>query len=194
MAEETDLPQTNVFQMKVTLNGIEPAIWRRFQVLSNLSFYEFHLVLQAIMGWANAHLYLFKIGNLELSDPVTAEEFGVVSADGLTLGQLLAPGMEPFTYEYDFGDAWQHEIAVEKVLHSVNMDEYPLCLGGQRACPPEDCGGVLGYASFLTAVTDPAHPKRGNLFQRVGGLFDPEAFDANSVNQRLKDLHLVVGE
>ena len=93
-----------------------------------------------------------------------------------------------FSYEYDFGDSWEHRIEVEKVLLPEPGVRYPRCLAGKRACPPEDVGGIFGYEEFLQAIRDPKHPEHEAMREWVGGVFDPEAFDLQGVNERLAHL------
>ena len=88
-------------------------------------------------------------------------------------------------YLYDFGDSWEHDIVVEKVGPPEPDTSYPLCLAGKRACPPEDSGGVWGYADLLEALADPASPEHDDMLDWLGGPIDPEAFELEAVNRRL---------
>ena len=94
-----------------------------------------------------------------------------------------------FTYEYDFGDSWQHEIVLEKTLESEPDVAYPRCIDGARACPPEDVGGIWGYAEFLEAISDPNHENHDEMVEWVGGEFDPEKFSVDEVNKELGEHH-----
>jgi hypothetical protein len=89
-------------------------------------------------------------------------------------------------YEYDFGDGWEHEILLEKVLRPDPAVQYPRCLGGARACPPEDCGGAGGYADFLQAISDPDHEEHDEYLDWIGGEFDPEEFELDEVDAGLR--------
>jgi hypothetical protein len=91
-----------------------------------------------------------------------------------------------FTYEYDFGDSWQHEVVLEKTLEPEPKIKYPRCIEGERACPPEDCGGIWGYAEFVEAIRDPQHENHEEMLEWGGGEFDPEGFDLNVVNRELR--------
>jgi len=93
-----------------------------------------------------------------------------------------------FIYEYDFGDGWEHELLVEKILPPTAGQRYPICLKGKRACPPEDVGGIWGYADFLEAIQDPNNPDHEDLLEWIGGSFDPEAFDLEEINRRLQKI------
>ncbi len=92
------------------------------------------------------------------------------------------------TYEYDFGDDWQHELLVEKIHPAEKGTHYPICLEGAGACPPEDVGGVPGYAEFLKAMSDPNHPEHQDYRDWIGGPFDSQKFDHKKVNQILQNI------
>jgi len=103
------------------------------------------------------------------------------------LNQIADAGAK-FVYEYDFGDSWEHILLVEKVLPMEPDQQYPVCIKGKRACPPEDVGGVWGYYGFLEAIQDPDHPEHEDYLEWIGEDFDPEAFDLDAVNAALRAL------
>jgi hypothetical protein len=140
------------------------------------------------MGWEGYHLYRFVVGGREYGDPRMLEEMKGEDARKVTLATLVRGEKAKFLYEYDFGDSWDPELLVEKVLPAAAEKRYPVCLTGKRACPPEDCGGVWGYASFLEAIQDPQHPEHEEMVDWVGGEFDPEALDLDEVNSALHNL------
>jgi hypothetical protein len=104
------------------------------------------------------------------------------------LQQVLAKPGRKIVYEYDFGDGWEHAIVLEKVLSIDSKTRYPRCLDGARACPPEDCGGVPGYADFLEAIRDPDHEEHEQMRDWIGGEFDPEEFHLDLVNRELRTI------
>ena len=175
-----------VYQMKVTLLNIEPPIWRRFQVTSDRTIYRLHLILQTIMGWQNYHLYQFTVDNVSYGEPDEEYEPDVKQARRYKLNQIIRAEKQRLYYIYDYGDNWEHEILVEKILTPKPGIQYPVCLAGERACPPEDCGGVTGYTELLEIIKDPEHPEYENMMTWLGRSFDPEAFDLKGVNTRLK--------
>jgi len=177
-----------VYQMKVTLKGSKPPIWRRMLVTSTTTFAQLHQIVQCVMGWEGYHLYRFDIRGMEYGDPSMLEEMEGEDARRVTLETLVRREKDKFLYEYDFGDSWDHELLIEKVLPYEAGKRYPVCLTGRRACPPEDCGGIWGYASFLEAIQDPQHPEHEEMVDWVGGEFDPEAFDLDEVNSALQNL------
>jgi len=177
-----------VYQIKVTLKGSKPPIWRRMQVSSATTLAQLHHILQRVMGWEGSHLYRFVVGRMEYGDPSMLEEMEGEDARRVTLATLVRGEKDKVLYEYDFGDSWDHELRIEKVLPLEAGKRYPLCLTGKRACPPEDCGGIWGYAGFLEAIQDPRHPEHEDMLEWVGGEFDPEAFDLDEVNTALQSL------
>jgi hypothetical protein len=111
-------------------------------------------------------------------------------AFGRGLSRIFTGKKKPrIVYEYDFGDSWQHEIVLEKTLEPEPKVRYPRCVEGERACPPEDCGGVWGYAEFLEAIGDPEHESQEEMLEWIGGEFDPEKFSVDKVNKELGEHH-----
>jgi hypothetical protein len=187
MATKRSASPQKVYQLHVTLRDSEPPIWRRLQVMDNTSLAKLHWILQVAMRWTNSHLHQFIVGDQYYSDP----EFEVeATADetGMTLARLKLAENSQFVYEYDFGDGWLHDIRIEQVMSPEKGIRYPRCLDGERAAPPEDCGGMWGYAELLEAISDPTHPEHESLLEWLGEPFDPEAFDPAAVNRNLRSL------
>ena len=177
-----------VYQIKVTLEGIRPPIWRRVHVASDTTLAKFHMVLQHVMGWTNSHLHQFVIRGQYFAPRDVFSEFGgpkMGSETKTTLADVVSGPKSRMRYEYDMGDSWLHDIVVEKALSAEAGAQYPVCLAGARACPPEDCGGIGGYEELLEAVADPQHERHEELLEWVGGSFDAERFDLDVVNRRL---------
>ncbi len=174
----------DVFEIKVTLQDIRPFIWRRIQVPADIRLGKFHRVLQVSMGWTNSHLHAFRIGDVTYGVPGLDSPDLARSERAIRLDKVAGPGDTLF-YEYDFGDGWVHEIKIEKALLADPTVHYPRCLAGERACPPEDCGGPPGYEDLLAALRDPSHPEHEEIREWAGPSFDPEAFDLAAVNPLL---------
>jgi hypothetical protein len=170
-----------VYQLKITLADIRPSIWRRVQV-KDCSLSKLHEVIQAAMAWTNTHLWAFDIDGVDYGDDPDGE-IDLSSARKAKLGAFVAEGVKKLRYIYDFGDNWEHLVQVEKVLNADPTVKYPWCVDGQRARPPEDCGGPWGYGDLLEAIKTPG--KNPELLDRVGGEFDPEEFDLAAVNEEL---------
>jgi hypothetical protein len=179
---------TSVHQLKITLTGIRPPIWRRLQVSSTINLRRLHDVIQAAMGWTQSHLYQFEVGDVQYGEPDDAFGMPIRSAKATPLRKIAPEPGVVFSYEYDFGDSWQHRIEVDQVLLPEPGATYPRCLAGKRACPPEDVGGIFGYEEFLQAIRDPKHPEHETMREWAGDTFDPEAFDLRAVNEQLAHL------
>lgn len=180
---------SSVYQIKVSLREITPPIWRRVQVPGNITLAKLHLVLQIVMGWTNSHLHRFSIGGVDYAEPDPDGHLNFQSDRRARLNNVVG-AKQKFEYEYDFGDSWWHEIGVEKTLQPEPGASHPICVAGERACPPEDCGGVWGYQEFLEAIMNPAHREHEELLAWVGGSFDPEMFDLDAINASLRRLRV----
>jgi hypothetical protein len=171
-----------LYQFKITLQGIDPPIWRRIQT-KDCSVDKLHEHIQTAMGWTNSHLHRFEILGMVHGDPVllcgNPDCFvGVNSLETRISSVVPESGIRfGFSYEYDFGDRWRHEVLFEGCLAASAGVRYPLCLEGERACPPEDVGGVGGYEAFLEVVSDPGHEEYEEWMQWAGSDFDPTHFD-----------------
>ena len=137
MSEQQNPPK--IYRLKVTLKETEPAIWRRILVPSNVTLQRLHLILQEVLGWTNSHLYRFKVGAKEYGEPDPNNEFNelhFINSKRAKLGEVVTAKGNAFVYEYDFGDSWIHDLVVEDILEPVTDARYPICLEGERACPP----------------------------------------------------------
>jgi hypothetical protein len=143
------------------------------------------------MGWEDSHMHQFKVGKTYYGT-LYPDDFDDVTMTKdektVAVSEVMAKPKAKMVYEYDFGDSWEHEILLEKILPPEPGVKYPVCLDGKRACPPEDCGGTWGYADLLEAIQDPKHPEHEDRLEWIGGSFDPEAFDVGKVNRALKRL------
>jgi hypothetical protein len=183
-----------IYQLKVVLIGSQPPIWRRLQVPGNANLGWLHAVLQVAMGWTNSHLHQFKVGGAFYSNPRHhfAEYEGdpeILDESKVTLQQLAPRAKNTLGYEYDFGDSWEHQITVEKILPpDPAAATSARCLDGARACPPEDCGGVWGYDNLLKIIKNRKSPEHKRMMEWVGGAFDAETFDVAETNRWLRKL------
>ncbi len=177
-----------VYQIKVTLDDTHPPVWRRILVPGNTTLLKLHDILQIVMGWEDYHLHMFNFEGLIYGDPADDEygDLGTLDEVAYKLNRIIHREGQRFKYEYDFGDSWDHTLLVEKILPPQEGLRYPLCLKGKRACPPEDVGGVWGYENFLEAIRDPNRDEHEEYLTWIGGEFDPEAFDLEEVNTRLR--------
>lgn len=180
----------HVYQFKVTLKSIRPPIWRRIHVPETYTFWDLHVAIQDAMGWLDDHLHAFFVKNPKSGD---SEEIGIPEETEWTDHRVLAGwerGISGYfstnnpkaLYVYDFGDDWAHDITLEKILPREKGLDYPLCLKGKRACPPEDCGGVFGYRDLLQILSDPEDEEYEETLEWLGEDFDPESFDPEAID------------
>ncbi len=175
--------------LRVELLNIKPAIWRRLQVRGSMSLASLHTTLQLAFGWTNSHLHSFRLrGNEYTNATEELDDLQMLPERGQTLARVLGADEREFHYLYDWGDGWDHHVVIETAGALREGWSYPLCIGGERACPPEDVGGAGGYEDFLEALRDPEHEEHENYLRWAGGVFDPEGFDVNATNRALEKL------
>lgn len=179
-------PADKIYQIKVALRHSSLPIWRRVQVRSDTTLRRLHQILQVVMGWEGEHLHQFSIRGVLYSDRGDQFDLEIRDEARARLGEVVPRVKSKFLYEYDFGDGWGHEIQVEKILPAQEGTRYPVCLAGERACPPEDCGGIGGYDRLLEAIQDPNHPEHDERLEWLGEDFDPEAFHLEAINRALR--------
>lgn len=185
----------SLYQLKVTLLGTKPPVWRRLVVPDNLTLADLHQVLQVAMGWDSVgwdyHLHEFNVNGVAFGDPTHSEGWdGVTDEYQVRLGEVADQGSR-LGYWYDFGDDWRHRVVVEKVLDGGAGPVAASCVAGRMACPPEDCGGVWGYEALLEVLADPSHPDYEQMAEWAGEI-DPETFDREAVNARLAGMFAVM--
>ena len=189
------------YQIKVTIAEIEPPIWRRLRIPGKISFEQLHWIIQAAFGWLGYHLYSFEFEKVVITEP--DPDFAPGECFGKDVEELDATKTpiscffdeeDRCMYTYDFGDCWHHEIVVEEKLKETRANSRPRCLAGARHRPPEDVGGVGGYAHFLEVIGNKDDPEREEMLEWArkdtrGRLFDPEYFYLEEINERLEHAH-----
>jgi hypothetical protein len=141
--------------------------------------------LEATMGWESYHLHMFDVGGVLFGDPDEDMDY-VINEKYATVKKVLPGEKAQLRFDYDFGDGWEHDVVVEAIESPTGGVRYPICLGGERACPPEDCGGPSGYDGLLTALADRKDPEHEAMKEWAPDGFDPEAFDVVTLNKRLR--------
>jgi len=179
-----------MIQFHVALRDTKPLVWRRIVVPDNFTLGWLHSVIQVAMGWHDCHMHAFRIGDAEYTSEKACEtdDMGMKNEEVVLLSSVITQENQSFTYEYDFGDGWEHEIVVEKFLPVDPLVKHPVCLAGKRACPPDDCGGVPGYEGILKALK--AKKKTEDQMEMLAWLgdYDPEYFDMEFVNRILRSI------
>ena len=185
--------EPSLLTLTIELRGTNPRIWRRLSLPGDLTLDAVHTLFQAAMGWTDSHLHRFQPGDVHAYDePYFVTEFDEDEGDegtreeGVRLDQVLRSPGDRLTYLYDFGDGWEHLVTLESVAPLTPDDREPRCLGGARACPPEDVGGIGGHheiAEWLRAgapaddVPEPFEDAEHAHGWLPDG-YDPDAFDA----------------
>jgi hypothetical protein len=186
MDRSKSLTRKPIYQLRVSLVGVEPEVWRRMLVTGNLGLGKLHELIQLTVGWKDCHLHMFRLGDGRRFGPAHAalEELDLEDERRVKLRTVAPETGSSFWYHYDFGDDWTHQVLVEDIITPQEAGLTPRCIDGRRACPPEDVGGPPGYQQYLAALEDARHPDHQQM-RRWRGPFDAEAFDLDRVNLRL---------
>jgi hypothetical protein len=175
-----------VHVLKVTLRDVKPQVWRRIAVYSDTWLSDFARMLEISMGWKGTHLHLFDARDILFGIPDDDMDH-VVDERAACVGHLLPMPKARLTWTYDFGDGWEHDIVVEDIMGAAPILSYPICIGGKRACPPEDCGGPGGYQEILKILGDPTDPKYSEVMQWLPTDFHPSRFNIVGAMDELYD-------
>jgi hypothetical protein len=187
MKQRKVLPPT--FQFRVAVKDVKPEIWRKLAVSSDITLERLHAVLQVLMGWRNLHLYAFVINSKRYSPPSEVDDTGKSNSIQTKLSSLFAKKViEPFTYEYDFGDGWEIEVQNEPSLDHLHIDQPAECIEGSRHGPVEDSGGSRAYMEKAKIYNNPQHRRYLEVRKLIGPGFDPESFDLLQTNQMLREI------
>ena len=185
MSEKTS-STGKLYQIKVVLQDSKPPIWRRLLISPEITLFDLHKIIQISIGWTNSHLHQFKIDNKYYSIPSEDDWQPVIDERKIHIAEIAPVEGSKFVYEYDFGDSWGHDVIVEKILPVEPKSQYPKCIKGKCACPPEDVGGVSGYEEFLEVIADPSHPEHEEWITWAGGDFDPTRFNPKATTKDMQ--------
>ena len=187
--------QLCVYGLRITLQEIRPPIWRLVQAPDTLRLSGLHDAIQTVMGWTDSHLHRFeKDGKCwGVPEPDEDDDIEIIDESRASIGAVLTTPGDSMLYVYDFGDKWRHDVTLEKILPALGMVR-PVCIAGERHCPPEDVGGVAGYEEFLEVIFEPGHEEHEHYVRWAGGpsptnrsvgRFQPEEFNLMVVNGAL---------
>lgn len=177
-----------VFQLKVTLVGSRPPIWRRLLVPTDFTLGDLHHVLQWSFGWEDEHLHEFVVRGQHYGPPDPDGFDQPAHDEDLATLRDVVRTRSKLRYDYDFGDSWRHDIVVEKTIPAIEGAHYPTCTAGKRAGPPEDSGGIWGYEEKVAIFSDATHPDHEEIVDWMGEDFSPDAFDLAEINRSLHAL------
>jgi len=181
--------KNQIYQIQIALKDFKPKIWRRLLIPADTLLSDLHKIIQTSMGWTNSHLHQFikdrTYYTVKVKDDYTWDEMDNVDYKRMKISDLLKTEKQKIKYEYDFGDGWEHDVILEKILVRDEKIKYPICIAGKMSCPPEDCGGSWGYADMLEILKNPAHPEYKEFVDWLDEDFDPEYFDKEEVNESL---------
>jgi hypothetical protein len=178
------------YVLRASIKDASPPIRRKLSVPADCTLGDLHGILQIAFGWENGHLHSFTVNSVEYGMADTDFDYGdeVADEDTVCLYDLDLQPNQKFSYLYDFGDSWAHEIKVSKII-SAGDEKWdltlPRCLEGKRAGPLEDSGGVWGYESMLEVLKDPNHPEYKDIHEWAGD-FDPEYVSIEEINASLE--------
>lgn len=174
-----------IYFLRVTLVDLTPTVWRRIAVPGAYTLDRLHRAIQLAVGWQDCHLHSFEIGSVQYGEPDPDALLEMRDELDVRLDSVVGKDGR-FSYVYDFGDWWEHEIVVEDVLSPDPDERYPYCIDGECAGPPEDIGGVAGFEAYLNALADPGLPKNAELLELLGTDFKPDEFDAERVSALMR--------
>ncbi len=169
---------------------MKPAVWRTFRCPADATLRDLHCVLQVVMGWTNSHLHAFEHDGDRYAElgPDFEMDGADIDTDDVTVGELLRKVGDNLSYEYDFGDGWSHTVSLQ-AIHATAPEVW--CIDGKQVCPPDDCGGPMGYANLLGILAKPKHPEHRDMLEWLEPAypdgFNPEAFDIDAINEQLAD-------
>jgi hypothetical protein len=178
--------------LRIELEEIEPLIWRRVAVRASSSLHALHRIIQITMGWLDYHLWEFDIDDVTYGVPdPEGNDWGYETkpATRTKLARILDSGLDQFSYTYDMGDNWLHRIIIERIETADPKATYPCFLGGERRCPPEDCGSVPGYYDFIDAISAPDRGKdsrkKREMLRWYGRPYDPDNIEPDRITSEI---------
>jgi hypothetical protein len=180
-------PVKVALQLRIELEDVSPTVWRRLLVPTSVRMAKLSEMILCGMGWAGGHLHCFTVGKARFGMVLDDYPEDEIDESSVTVRQALRT-VTKFGFEYDFGDGWDHIVKIEAELASPFGLKAAVCLGGENACPPDDCGGPYGYAEMLAVLGDAEHKEHASLVEWIGGPFDPTEFDLVGTNALLQKL------
>jgi len=185
--------EDTIHQLKITLRSVRPPVWRRIAVRSDTNLVELAAILEAAMGWLGGHLHAFEGTQARYAMPDPEWPDDDLDEREYRVSDVLPDVGSKLRWDYDFGDGWEHDVVVEEIGSGQPAIDLPICLAGRRACPPEDCGGPMGYEDLLVALSDPTHPEHDQMREWAPPGFDLTSFDVNEATSSMRSARPLKG-
>lgn len=178
--------EDTIHQLRVTLRWVKPPVWRQIAVRSDTNLAELAAILEGAMGWLGGHLHAFEGAEARYAIPDPEWPDDDLDEREYRVTDVLPDVGSKLRWDYDFGDGWEHDVVVEEIGPQRSDFDGPVCLTGSMACPPEDCGGPMGYEDLLDALSDPAHPEHDDMREWAPPGFDPAHFDVDQATAAMR--------
>jgi pRiA4b ORF-3-like protein len=181
-------PIEKVFSLRLQVVGCSPRIWRRILVRETMWVTRLHDCIQIAFDWFDYQTHAFVLDNLRFGNPLQKDDQTIEDDRDITLADFDLGSRERFLYEYNFGSGWQVEIKVEKSTLVEKGHVYPLVVAGERAGPPEDCGGLEAFHDMLACIKEPDSDLGREWLEWLGPHYNPTACDVEKINKNLRKL------
>ena len=180
--------EDRILQLRLTVVGCRPSIWRRIQIRESLWLSQLHDTIQLIFDWFDYQTHSFTIDNVRYGNPLKREGFVIEDDRDIRVADLDLENRNLISYAYHFGEGWQVEIAIEKALPPAKTGAYPRVIEGERAGPPEDCGGIEAFHDMLVCIQEPHTDIGREWIEWLGPEYDAQRCDIEAMNKALKKL------
>lgn len=181
-------PVEKAFSLRLTVVGCTPRVWRRLLVRESMWLTRLHDTIQVLFDWFDYQTHLFTLDDMRFGNPQRKEESTIEDDRDVTLADLDLASRDRLQYEYQFGEGWKVDIRVEKTIVMEKGVAYPLCIAGERAGPPEDCGGLEAYHDMLACIKEPDTDLGREWIEWLGPAYDPAVCDLEKINKALRKL------
>jgi hypothetical protein len=184
---------SSIYKLRINLIDSLPPVWRNFYVKSDIVLSDLHHIIQIVMGWDSTHMNQFIHNQTFYGMPDPYDELETIDYRNIKLEDLLSKEGDQMIYEYDFGDNWEHRLTLKGVITDTNFPQIPYCEKGEKACPPEDCGGIPGYENLIRILSNTKNQEYEDMIMWLGREYDPNEFNLSIINSKL-DSHTKLNE
>jgi len=177
-----------VLCLRLAIVGTQPRVWRRLLVRDTMWLSRLHDSIQVVFDWFDYQTHVFALDDLRFGNPVKSDDMIVEDDRDVTLADLNLANRDRMTYEYLFGEGWKVDVRVEKTVTAAKGVQLPSCVAGERAGPPEDCGGLESFHDMLACLKEPDSDLGKEWLAWLGPEYDPSDFDLEKANMALRKL------